>query len=467
MKCLVAGGYGFIGRGVVRALIGAGHEVTGAGRDVELGKRLIPDINWIFCNFNHDLNPDLWAERLEGFDAVVNAVGILQSDLKDDAEMVHGEGARALFMGAEFAGVKRFVHISATTVETTDMATDMSTVAMDSREQQAVSKEPTSNQVTEYGASKLTGEVYLAETKLNWTVVRPDLVLGNGSMGGGALMQGLAGLPYVMPVPAPGTQSFQPITLEDLSLGIVRLVEDETAYQGQKIYAVGPEVVPLAGIVRHYRRWLGFGEARTVLMPRFLLRPILWLGDLAALLGNRGALRSTSLFEMDKFEPHDAEVFETLLGRKLTTIDALLRSQISTVVERQYARIYFLLPLVRVVLGFWWIFEGFEGVQSVGSPNLLFDQTKAFSDGLMAAFTAPIHSYLTVGFALLSMLCGVLFLSRPWMRFAGSLKILMLLIVGFFNITYIGSVETFLGWGISMLVPILLILLLMGLYEKR
>ncbi len=459
MKCLVAGGYGFIGRGVVRALIEAGHEVTCAGRDVELGRRLIPDINWIYCDFNHDLNPDLWAERLEGFDAVVNAVGILQSDLKDEAEMVHGEGARALFLGADFAGVKRLVHISATTVGKAE--------ASGNSEQESVIIEQPSNHLTEYEASKLTGEVYLAETKLNWTIVRPDLVLGNGSMGGGALMQGLAGLPFVMPVPAPGTQSFQPITLEDLSSGIVRLVEDETEYAGQTLYAVGPEVVPLAEIVRHYRRWLGFDEARTVLMPRFILRPILWLGDLAALFGNRSALRSTSLYEMDKFEPHDSKHFEALLGKELTTIDTFLRAQISTVVERQFARIYFLLPLVRVVLGFWWIFEGFEGGQSVGSFDLLFDQTKAFSDGLMAAFTAPLHSYVTVVFALLSMLCGVLFLSRPWMRFAGSLKIMTLLIVGIFNISYIGSVETFLGWGISMLVPILLILLLIGLYEKR
>ena len=42
MKCLVTGGYGFIGRGVVQALLRAGYEVTGAGRDLELAERLVP-----------------------------------------------------------------------------------------------------------------------------------------------------------------------------------------------------------------------------------------------------------------------------------------------------------------------------------------------------------------------------------------------------------------------------------------
>lgn len=47
MKCLVTGAYGFIGRDVVAALQSEGVSVVGAGRDLALGRRILPDIEWI------------------------------------------------------------------------------------------------------------------------------------------------------------------------------------------------------------------------------------------------------------------------------------------------------------------------------------------------------------------------------------------------------------------------------------
>ncbi len=101
MKILVTGAYGFIGRGVVQALLQAGHEVRGAGRDLDLGRRLIPEIEWIFADFNYDLDPQTWVQRFQAqtdpIDGVVNCVGILQSDLRDKSDKVHETGAKALF----------------------------------------------------------------------------------------------------------------------------------------------------------------------------------------------------------------------------------------------------------------------------------------------------------------------------------------------------------------------------------
>lgn len=45
MKCVVAGAYGFIGQAIARALMAAGHEVIGAGRNLALGRRLLPGIS--------------------------------------------------------------------------------------------------------------------------------------------------------------------------------------------------------------------------------------------------------------------------------------------------------------------------------------------------------------------------------------------------------------------------------------
>lgn len=475
MKVLVAGGYGFIGRGVVEALIAAGHEVTGAGRDTALGRRLVPQIDWISCDFNNDLNPDIWTDRLTGFDAVVNCVGILQTDLRDDASLVHSEGARALFIGAEVAKVSRFIHVSATTVV-----------------------EDSGDEQSEYSASKLSGERCLAETKLNWTIVRPDLVLGRGSAGGVALMQGLAALPFIVPLPAVNTdrklsdgrlyrsQLFQPISLSDLADGIVGLLErsafnvgdDEAVSEGAVelkdvddypfnrtiIYGVGPKVVSLKEIILSYRHWLGFGRALVLIIPRGVMWPIMWLGDLASLVGNRGPVRSTSLKQMDLFEEHDARPFAALLGRPVAGLNDFLAGQPSTAIERQSARIFFLLPFLRWVMGFSWIFEGYETAQQ-GLENAVAELPGTVLGDLI--FSGDTALYLQMFVALLLVLSGVMFLSKPWMRVGGFIKIVLLLVSGVSGFAYVGGAQSFVGWGLSFMLPIMTILLLMGLHEKR
>src|SRR6185295_3917040 len=104
--CLVTGAYGFIGSAVVAALLREGADVTGAGRDVALGRKLRPDIEWVECDFNADIEPERWLNRLEGIDAVVNCVGILQGSLRDDARRIHEDATVALFKACERAGVK-------------------------------------------------------------------------------------------------------------------------------------------------------------------------------------------------------------------------------------------------------------------------------------------------------------------------------------------------------------------------
>lgn len=461
MKCLVTGGYGFIGRGVVQALIRAGYDVTGAGRDLPLAERLVPSIPWIYCDFNNDLNPDIWAERLRGFDAVINCVGILQSDLQDDAQFVHGEGARALFQGAETAGIKRFIHISATTLDQAEVREKTAKI------EPHFDSDEGAEGLTEYATSKLTGEHYLEETSLNWTIIRPDLVLGAGSIGGAALIQGLAGIPKFTPLPGPGTQSFQPIALDDLADGIVKMVTPLNTNEGsqiemedlplsrQMVYAVGSEVVTLKELIQHYRAWLGFSKGIPIIIPRWLMKPVMWVGDLASFLGNRGPIRTASLEQMDMFTKHDGSAYREFLGRPTLSVPEILALHQSTAVERQFSRCYFLLPILRWVLGLSWIFEGTEALQNMGDLSPLF------------LFEASVDSYKLAGYSLITILCGVMFLSRPWVRFGGVLKSLMLVGASIGSFSYVSSVQELLGWSFSLLLPLLLIWVLMGLHEKR
>jgi len=197
MKCLVTGAYGFIGSEVVAALRREGATVIGCGRDLELARRVNPAIEWIACDFNTDVTPAHWTPRLAGIDVVVNCVGILQGNLRDDAERIHADATIALLEAAAASGVRRIVHISAVSAET------------------AIP--------TAYARSKAKADAALSRLAANWLIVKPSLVIGHGAYGGTSLMRGLAGLPFVLPLPGEERERFQPIALDDLARGIAGL----------------------------------------------------------------------------------------------------------------------------------------------------------------------------------------------------------------------------------------------------
>ncbi len=76
---------------------------------------------------------------------------------------------------------------------------------------------------TGYARSKSAADRRLADVAGDWLIVKPSLVIGRGSHGGTSLLRAAAALPFFTPVAAPGTQPFQPISLDDLADGIVAL----------------------------------------------------------------------------------------------------------------------------------------------------------------------------------------------------------------------------------------------------
>lgn len=331
MRCLVTGAYGFIGRRIVLGLQERGCSVTAAGRDVAMGRRLLPDIDWIECDFNRDTDPAVWTERLSGFDAVVNCVGILQSTAKDDAARIHFTATNALFEGAAKAGARRVIHISAMSAE--------------------------KNVGTEYAKTRVMAEEALKEMDLDWLIIKPSLVIGQGSYGGTSLMRGLAGLPYVLPLPGGGDERFQPIALEELADGIAALAM-QSAPSREILYAAGPETVTVKDIILKLRSWLGFSPPKIVAVPDALLMPVLWFGDLAGRFGETSALRTASLEQMRVDDVADPEPFQDAAGIRLTSFSDYLKRHPSTLQDRLHARSYFAGPLLRIALSLFWILTG-------------------------------------------------------------------------------------------------------------
>ena len=391
MRCLVTGAYGFIGSEIVAALRREGFAVTGAGRDLELARRVLPGIEWIACDFNVDVTPAAWAPRLAGIDAVVNCVGILQGSLRDDAERIHAQATVALFEAAAAAGIRRIVHVSAVSAET---------------------EVPTA-----YARSKAKADAALGRLDANWLIVKPSLVIGRGAYGGTALMRGLAGLPLVLPLPGAGSERFQPIALDDLARGIALLAaRDEPSRT--TLNAAGPETINLRAILVAYRSWLGFAKAREVVVPLPILRLLLRLGDAAGFIGHITSARSTSLAQLRYDTLVDGTPFAAASGGRVKGFSETLAAWPATLQDRLHARAFFAVPVLQVSLALFWILTGVLTL-TPGS----FASATALVAG--AGFGAGVAKALVGAASLADMVLGALFLLPNWVRRAGVAQLML------------------------------------------
>ena len=356
MKVLVAGASGFIGSHLAAHLQAQGHDVVAAARGVSAARRRAPWLDWVACDFRHDRADD-WAARLAGVDAVVNCVGVLQDGLGDDSRAVHVAGADALFEACERTGVRRVVHVSAVGVD--DAAG------------------------SSYARDKLAGEAALRARDLDWLIVRPSLVVARNVYGGTALVRALCGLPWITPVVG-GDQVFRPIGMDDLCDAIARLVTPDAPVR-QSFDLAGPERVSLAEVVRGYRAWLGFGRTRIWRVPRWLAAPVFRAGDVLGWLGVRTPLRSNALKQLDFDVEGDPDPWIAATGAAPRGFHAWLAAHPAGVQDRWHARLGFVRPLARWVLGLYWLATGCLTLTLARSDALAVLAEAGFEGGGQAA----------------------------------------------------------------------------------
>jgi uncharacterized protein YbjT (DUF2867 family) len=99
MRVLVTGAYGLIGAACLARLHAAGHDVVAAGRNLRSARRRSPYAQWIAGDFRKLARAEAWQPLLQGIDAVVNCVGVLEDGLRDDVQRVQLGGTKALFDG--------------------------------------------------------------------------------------------------------------------------------------------------------------------------------------------------------------------------------------------------------------------------------------------------------------------------------------------------------------------------------
>ncbi|MEY3954160.1 MAG: hypothetical protein RLZZ397_1040 [Pseudomonadota bacterium] len=217
------GGHGFIGSALMQRLLQAGARVKVISRRASPTRPLPEGATWHTVSSS---NVDSLQRALSGADAVVNLVGVLQSERAQPwgpaFDEAHVQLPKRLAQAMQTAGVQRLVHISALGVG--DGAPSM------------------------YLRSKTAGEAVLRQAShLQLTVLRPSVVFGAGD----SFVNLFARLAKYSPfIPLATAQAqFQPVSVSDLCTAILHSLEHASTI-GSTYDCVGPEVFSLGEIVK-------------------------------------------------------------------------------------------------------------------------------------------------------------------------------------------------------------------------
>ncbi|MFC7051886.1 SDR family oxidoreductase [Hansschlegelia quercus] len=334
MRALVLGAYGLIGSAVADRLIDAGWDVVGLGRSIKVARRLRPEIAWRRADIATLLRPNDWTPFLDGVDAVVNCAGALQDGARDDVAAVQRDAMTALYAAAEAAAVRRFVQIS------------------------AVGARP--DAATRFMRTKGEADAALAASRLDWTILRPGLVIGPAAYGGTALLRGLANFPLVAPVIA-GDALIQTIAVEEVAEAVHAALAGRVA-SCRAYDLVEDEAHSLDAVVAALRAALGRPPARALRAPRWLGRLLFDIGDLAGRLGWRPPMRTAALLEIEAGVRGDPDPWRAAGGRPVQSLATTLRRLPSTVQERWFGRLFLLKPAITVTLALFWMASGAIGL---------------------------------------------------------------------------------------------------------
>jgi uncharacterized protein YbjT (DUF2867 family) len=332
MRVLVTGAYGLIGSAVLARLNRDGHELTAAGRSLDEARRRFPYARWIAADFARLGTVDAWRPLLAGIDAVVNCVGVLQDGTRDDVQAVQVGGTCALFDACVATGVRRVVHIS----------------AIGASEQGP----------TPFARTKATADAHLASLDLDWTILRPGLVLAPAAYGGSAMLRGLAGLPWLTPVIA---GKVQVVSVDDVADTVALCLRGEAPAKAacNKVIweLVHPQVHDLGDVVAALRQWHGFPPR-----PRpdltVLQGVVAMVAEWAGMLGWRSPARATALAQLSAGVTGDPSAWTGATGIAPKSLDAILAERPAAVQDRWFARLYWLKPAAIVALAGFWIATG-------------------------------------------------------------------------------------------------------------
>jgi uncharacterized protein YbjT (DUF2867 family) len=332
MRILVIGAYGLIGTYVALRLVADGHAVVGLGRRTVEAARRFPAIRWVAGDLRRMTTEEAWDEPLRGIEAVVNCAGVLQDGPHDGVVAVQCLAVSALFRACQSQGIQRVIHFSA----------------------------PPSGSGTLFETTKREADKALAESSLDWLILRPALVLAPQAYGGTALLRGLAALPFLRPV-IPGARALQIVSIFDVTETVSRAIGSSS--HARRTYDLAhPARITLDDLISAVRSWMGLAPASALRLPGWLTAVIAASADAAGRLGWRSPARTTALRELGQGIAADPAAWIADMIPDPASLQDFLARNPSTVQERRFAIGYFLKPVGLVALALFWIATGIIGL---------------------------------------------------------------------------------------------------------
>lgn len=235
MNILLTGASGFIGSHIRQALEQIGHDVVPVSRRHGF-------------DFSRMLTPEDWLPHVKGVDVVINSVGVIAETRGQTFDALHYRAPAALFRACVMAGVPRVVQISALGAD-----------------EQAF---------TPYQLSKKAADDVLRGLPLEWFVLRPSLVYGEGGKSA-ALFRRLANLP-LLPLVGDGQQRIQPVHVSDVVATVLQCLHTPSARRTMDV--VGAYPLTFVAWLQWLRKKSGKPPALTIPIPLGLVMAMAHVG---------------------------------------------------------------------------------------------------------------------------------------------------------------------------------------------
>ena len=233
MKIVVAGGTGFLGRHITKALLDAGHDITVLGRNPGKVSR-IPECAGTNATRGDVTQPDTLPGTMDGADAVVGCVQFPNHPVEVPRKGLTYDhydyrGTENLLVEAKRAGVERYVYLSGAGANTASDKT--------------------------WYRAKGFAERAIRSSGLRFAIIRPSWAYGPEDRALNRLAK-IARFSPVVPRLGVKPQHIQPVSADDIGLTFRRVFERDAAW-GETFELGGPDVMTMQEILETLLRVIG------------------------------------------------------------------------------------------------------------------------------------------------------------------------------------------------------------------